>query len=259
MEVGAIPKRVAGCEPTQSGRVRPPGNAIQSLITSARFASAADSHVSGPPPVRVAVADDHELFRTGLRELLTQHGFSVVGEVDSGEAALELAAKTALDVFVMDVNMPGMGGIEAARRLTAASPPCRVLMLSVSPEDRDVNEAILAGACGYMLKDASPAEIVAAVAAAARGESLLSPHVTGRLLEQMRGDAEFATEVRPELTERELEVLRLVAQGKENIEIAEELSISVQTVKSHVSNLLTKLDVDNRIQAAVFAIRRRIV
>ena len=210
--------------------------------------------------VTVALVDDHAFFRGGLRDLLSEHGFTVVGEAASGEEAVELIAETAPDVAIMDVNMPGIGGIQAARRINAASPTCRVLMLTVSPDDADVNEAILAGACGYVLKDASATEVISAVGAAARGESLLSPPVASKLLDRIReaDEAVQSASVGPQLTERELDVLRLIAQGKNNNEIAEELVISVQTVKNHVSNLLAKLHVENRIQAAVVAVRRNL-
>ena len=215
-----------------------------------------------PNPVRVALVDDHALFRSGLRDLLTEHGCAIVAEAQSGEDALALIAATAPDVVVMDVNMPGIGGIEATRQINAASPACRVLMLTVSPDDADVNEAILAGACGYVLKDASADEIASAVDAAARGESLLSAPIAGRLLDRIRSDQTFVglpPNARPQLTDREVEVLRLVAQGKDNGQIADELVISVQTVKNHVSNVLAKLQVGNRIQAAVMAVKHRLI
>ena len=213
-----------------------------------------------PDGITVALVDDHAFFRSGLRDLLTEHGFAIVGEAASGEEAVELIAETAPDVAVMDVNMPGIGGIQATRRISVSSPTCRVLMLTVSPDDSDVNEAILAGACGYVLKDASGREIVSAVNAAARGESLLSPPIATKLLERIRDvdDAGQPDGAGPPLTERELDVLRLIAQGKSNGEIADELVISVQMVKNHVSNLLAKLHVENRIQAAVVAVRRHL-
>ena len=213
-----------------------------------------------PGAITVVLVDDHAFFRGGLRDLLTEHGFAIVGEAASGEDAVEVITETAPNVAVMDVNMPGIGGIQAARQVAAAAPTCRVLMLTVSPDDSDVNEAILAGACGYVLKDASGREIVSAVSAAARGESLLSPPIASKLLNRIRDvdDAGEPDGAGPRLTERELDVLRLIAQGKSNGEIADELVISVQTVKNHVSNLLAKLHVDNRIQAAVVAVRRHL-
>jgi DNA-binding NarL/FixJ family response regulator len=215
-----------------------------------------------PAPVSIALADDHELFRRGLRDLLAEHGFEVVGEASSGEEAIELAAKEVPDVILMDISMPGIGGVEATRRIRIDSPHTRVVILTVSADEADVNEAILAGASGYLLKDASIEAIVSGVRAAARGEGLLSPAIAGRLLERMRAD-EFLSEVplatRPHLTDREGDVLRLMAAGKDNSEIAAELFTSPHTVKSHVSNILAKLEVENRIQAVVYALRRRLV
>ena len=211
------------------------------------------------PRARVALVDDHAVFRSGLRELLEEHGFEVVGEAGDGQDGVRLAAETAPDVIVMDLNMPGMSGVEATRRICETSPTARVLMLTVSPDDDDIKEAVLAGACGYLLKDAEIDSVVAGVAAAARGESQLSPRVATRLLERVRDRGVLPSDVRPELTDREREVLGLIAAGKDNTEIAAQLFISSQTVKNHVSNILAKLQVENRIQAAVLAVRRDLI
>ena len=212
--------------------------------------------------MRVALVDDHELFRQGLRELLTERGFEVVGEASSGEEAVALAGKEIPDVLLMDISMPGMGGIEAARRIRAETPHTRIVMLTVSADERDVDEAILAGASGYLLKDAPIDAIVSGSAAAARGEALLSPAIAGNLLARI-GASEPAGEPVPNfavrLTDREREVLELMAAGRDNTQIAQELFISAQTVKNHVSNILAKLEVENRIQAAVYAVRRGLV
>ena len=219
-----------------------------------------DDDTTTSPRARVALVDDHALFRSGLRELLEEHGFEVVGEAGDGQDGIRLAAETAPDVVVMDLNMPGMSGVEATRRICETSPSARVLMLTVSPDDDDINEAVLAGACGYLLKDAAIDNVVAGVAAAARGESQLSPRVATRLLERVRDrSGVLPSDVRPELTDREREVLGLIAAGKDNTEIAAELFISAQTVKNHVSNILAKLQVENRIQAAVLAVRRELL
>ena len=213
-------------------------------------------------PIRVIVVDDHDLLRKGLRDLLTEHGLRVVGEAGDGADAVRLVAHAAPDVVIMDLNMPRMSGIEATRRLAEVAPSCRVLVLTVSSDDETVADAIAAGASGYLLKDASGDEIAAGVRAAADGEALISPRIAARLLERLRpaegpgapGGARGA-----ELTDREIEVLRLLAAGRDNAEIAQELFISPRTVKNHISSILAKLHVDNRIQAAVYAVRKGLV
>jgi two-component system, NarL family, response regulator LiaR len=202
------------------------------------------------------------LFRRGLRELLEERGLEVVGEASNGPEGIEVAANEIPDVVLMDISMPGISGVEATRRIRSDTPRTRIVMLTVSADEDDVHEAILAGASGYLLKDASAETIVSGVAAAARGEVLLSPKIAGRVLELMQASEPVAglpPEARLPLTEREHEVLELMAAGKNNNQIAEELIISAQTVKSHVGNILTKLEVKNRIQAAVYAVRRRLV
>ena len=159
----------------------------------------------------------------------------------------------------MDLSLPGMSGIEAIRELASAAPQTRVLVLTISGDESDVTEAILAGACGYLLKDASIEEIVTGIRAASAGESLISQKIAGRLLDRVRAAAADDFGERPELSEREVEVLRRVAEGKDNVEIGQELFISPNTVKNHISNILAKLQIDNRIQAAVYAVRRGIV
>jgi DNA-binding NarL/FixJ family response regulator len=210
---------------------------------------------------RVLIVDDHELFRAGLREILEEHGFTMAGEAATGESAVRLAAELAPDVVVMDLNLPGISGVEATRMIREVTPSTRVLTLTISADEHDVSEAVLAGASGYLLKDAAPEAIVTGVRAAAAGEALLSPKVASDLLATLRESASSAgvLEAAPHLTDRELDVLRLIASGKDNAEIAAELFISVQTVKNHVSNVLAKLEVENRVQAAVYAVRRRII
>jgi DNA-binding NarL/FixJ family response regulator len=213
-------------------------------------------------PVRVAIVDDHDVFRGGLATLLAgEDGIEVVGEASTGEEGLELVARLAPDVAVMDLSLPGISGVEATRRLCATAPFTHVLVLSISAEESDITEAVHAGACGYLLKDASIDDIVAGVRAAAGGEAVLSPRVATWLLERLRSASPAPDAVRrgAELTEREIEVLRLLAQGSENREIARALYISPQTAKNHVSSILAKLEVENRIQAAVFAVRAGLV
>lgn len=212
--------------------------------------------------LRVVLVDDHDLFRTGLRNLLEEQGLLVVGEAASGAEAVRIVSELTPDVVVMDLNMPEMGGIEATRHITATAPLTRVLMLTISDQDSDVMDAILAGACGYLLKDASIQDLILGIRAAARGESLISPTIAARLLQRVRATTaqpHIAEVIRAELSEREIEVLKLIANGKDNALIAAELHISPKTVKNHISNILMKLQIDNRIQAAVYAVRSGIV
>lgn len=208
-----------------------------------------------PAPITVVVIDDHVLFRSGLRELLQQEEIQVVGEASNAEAGLETVQRHAPDVAIMDLNLPGMSGHDAIRRIAASTPRTQVLVLTISTSEDDVVEAVLAGACGYLLKDASISDILTGVRAAAAGESMVSPRMAKTLLEQMRQHERVDT--RPtvnDLSTREKEVLRLVAEGKDNATIAQELFISPYTVKNHISNILLKLQVENRIQAAVRAV-----
>jgi DNA-binding NarL/FixJ family response regulator len=207
--------------------------------------------------IRVVVVDDHDVFRRGLVKLLEDHGLSVVGEAGTGELALRMVEERPSDVVVMDLNLPGISGIEAICQLSAAAPRTRVVVLTISGADADVTEAILAGACGYLVKDAPVREIIFGIRAAAAGESLISPRIATRLLDRLRAGSGSGNE-RAKLSQRELDVLRRVAQGKDNAEIADELCISSKTVKNHISNILAKLQIENRIQAAVYAVRRGI-
>jgi DNA-binding NarL/FixJ family response regulator len=216
----------------------------------------------GLDELRVLVVDDHDLFRTGLRNLLEEEGVNVVGEAENGETAIRLAADLAPDVVIMDLNMPGAGGVETTRRLASFAPLCRVVVLTISADDDDVMNAVMAGACGYLLKDSSIQELIAGIRAASEGESLISPQIAAKVLQRLRAqskDADAAATIRAELSDRELEVLKLIANGKDNAQIASELFISPKTVKNHISNILMKLQIENRIQAAVYAVRSGIV
>jgi DNA-binding NarL/FixJ family response regulator len=211
---------------------------------------------------RVLLVDDHDLFRTGLRTLLEEQGIQVVAEAGSGDEALRLVRELTPDVVVMDLNMPGMTGVEATRHISAAAPLTRVLVLTISDQDRDVTDAILAGACGYLLKDSSIQELIRGIDAAAVGESLISPHIASKVLQRLRASSaqpEIEAAIRAELSDREIEVLKLIANGKDNAQIAADLHISPKTVKNHISNILMKLQIGNRIQAAVYAVRSGIV
>jgi DNA-binding NarL/FixJ family response regulator len=212
--------------------------------------------------VRVLIVDDHDLFRSGLRNLLEDEGVQVIGEASAGHEALNIVREVAPDVVVMDLNMPGMGGVEATRHISTIAPLTRVVMLTISDQDNDVIDAILAGACGYLLKDSSIQELIAGIRAAALGESLISPTIATKVLQRVRASStqpSIENTIRAELSEREIEVLKLIANGKDNAMIAGELHISPKTVKNHISNILMKLQIDNRIQAAVYAVRSGIV
>ena len=212
--------------------------------------------------LRVLIVDDHDLFRTGLRNLLEEQGVQIIGEAATGAEAVRFVRETAPDVVVMDLNMPGMGGVEATRHIASIAPLTRVVMLTISDQDSDVMDAILAGACGYLLKDSSIQELISGISSAARGESLISPNIAAKVLQRVRATSErpeIADTIRAELSDREIEVLKLIANGKDNAVIAGELHISPKTVKNHISNILMKLQIDNRIQAAVYAVRSGIV
>jgi DNA-binding NarL/FixJ family response regulator len=208
----------------------------------------------------VVIADDHQFYRQGLAELLAKSGIEVVGEAADGRGAVEAVGEKAPDVVVMDLNMPGLSGAEATRRLTDVNPAARVLVLSVSAEEADVTEAILAGAMGYVLKDSPVEEIISGIRAAARGESLISPRIAAMLMHRIRDREEAEPPLPPlPLSARELEVLTLVADGRTNQEIGEALFIGPSTARNHISSILMKLQVDNRVQAAVRAVRSRVV
>ena len=212
--------------------------------------------------VRVLLVDDHDLFRTGLRNLLEERRVQIAGEAATGSDAVRLVRELAPDVVIMDLHMPGMSGIEAIRQIASIAPLTRVLVLTISDQDEDVLHAILAGACGYLLKDASVDELIRGIEAAAVGEALVSPSIAGKVLQQVRATAanpEAAGTIRAELSQRELDVLKLIASGNDNAMIAAQLHISPKTVKNHISNILMKLQIENRIQAAVYAVRSGIV
>jgi DNA-binding NarL/FixJ family response regulator len=212
--------------------------------------------------VRVIVVDDHDLFRTGLKNLLEEQGVNVVGEAPNGQTAIRLASDLAPDVVVMDLNMPGLTGVETTRQLAGVAPLTRVVVLTISADDDDVMDAVMAGACGYLLKDSSIQELIAGIRAAAAGESLISPQIAAKVLQRLRAQSsseDAAATIRAELSDREIEVLKLIANGKDNAQIARELFISPKTVKNHISNILMKLQIDNRIHAAVYAVRSGIV
>jgi DNA-binding NarL/FixJ family response regulator len=224
-----------------------------------------DDYARGPgEPVRVLIADDQALFRRGLYVVLgTEDGIEVVGEAENGEEAVAKAEDSAPDVVLMDVRMPKLSGIEAARQIRDLSPTTKILMLTVSDEEEDLYEAIKAGANGYLLKEISVEEVAEAIRAVVQGQSLISPSMASKLLNEFNSLARRAEERQqfpvPTLTGRELEVLRLVAKGMSNREIADDLFISENTVKNHVRNILEKLHLHSRMQAVMYAVRERLI
>jgi NarL family two-component system response regulator LiaR len=204
------------------------------------------------------IVDDHDLFRTGLSSLLaSKPEFEVVAQASSGRMGVRLARELAPDVILMDLRMPDLGGEEATRLIVEQDPRVRIVVLSVAADEAAVAGAVRAGACGYIVKDSPIDDVVEATRAAAHGVAWLSPGAAGALLERVR--REHARPVPDEsaiqaLSPREIEVLTLVAHGQENGEIAAELGISARTAKNHVSSILAKLEVHNRVQAAVFAV-----
>lgn len=205
--------------------------------------------------IRVLIVDDHAIVRRGIRALLSEAGgFLIAGEVDDGQAAVLAAAETQPDVILMDLLMPGMDGIEATRQITSRQPQMRVLVLTSFAADNKVFPAIKAGAVGYLLKDSSPDELVRAIRQVYRGEPALHPTIARKLLQEVARPVE--KEPAPEaLTVREMTVLRLIAQGLSNQEIADRLAVSEATVRAHVSRILGKLHLASRTQAALYAVR----
>ena len=204
--------------------------------------------------VRVFVVDDHDLFRSGLCSLLSERGFRIVGEAADAESALRRARPLRPEVVV--IGLEDSAGAETVRRLTASLPDARILGLSIAVDDGTVAEAVGAGLNSYLLKDASVEEIVEGVLATAAGQSVVAPPIAALILRRLRTEAAAERPTDPGLTEREREVLAPLAAGKSNVEIADELGISTPTVKNHISSILDKLGTENRIQAAVEAVRR---
>ena len=206
--------------------------------------------------ITVLIVDDHAVVRGGVRGYLeTQPDISVVGEAACGEEAVRLAADQVPDVVLMDLVMPGMDGVEATRRVRRVSPRSQVVVLTSYHDDVHIFPAIKAGALSYLLKDVGPEDLAEAIRAAARGEAVLHPHVATRVMQELRGTRQQVPNPFTELTDRELEVLRLVAEGLSNARIAEQLVLSEKTIKGYVSNILSKLYLADRTQAAVFAWR----
>jgi DNA-binding NarL/FixJ family response regulator len=226
-------------------------------------AAGADGSRDGEP-IRVLVADDHALYRRGLEMVLGQEeGIEIVGEASDGAEAIRRVEELLPDVVLMDIRMPRRSGIEACTAIKDVVPSTKIVILTISDEESDLYEAVRAGANGYLLKDVPGEEIAAGIRAVAGGQSLISPSMASKLL------SEFASMIKkseerpqmpvPRLTERELEVLKLVARGMANRDIAKELYISENTVKNHVRNILEKLQLHSRMEAVVYAVREKIL
>lgn len=204
--------------------------------------------------ISILIVDDHSVVRQGVRAFLeVQPDLSIAGEAESGEQAVQLAQELIPDVVLMDLALPGIDGVEATRQIKRVSPRTQVIVLTSYYEDEHVFPALRAGAISYTLKDLRPAELVEIVRKAAEGESVLHPRVASRLIQEVRQARRAVPAPFAELTDRELEVLRLIGEGHANASIAEQLVLSEKTVKGHVSNILSKLHMEDRTQAAVFA------
>lgn len=213
-------------------------------------------------PIRVLVVDDQELFRRGLTMLLAQDtDIEVVGEADDGIAGTDLATTLAPDVVLLDVRMPRRTGVEACRAIKEAVPSAKIIMLTVSDEEGDLYETVKNGASGYLLKDSSIEEVAQAIRVVNEGQSLISPSMAVKLIDEFKQmskpDKQQSTALK--LTERELEVLRLVARGLNNREVAKELFISENTVKNHVRNILEKLQLHSRMEAVMYAMKEKLL
>jgi NarL family two-component system response regulator LiaR len=210
--------------------------------------------------ITVLLVDDHSIVRQGVKAfLVTQPDIMVVGEASSGEEAIKLAEQYVPDVILMDLIMPAMDGVEATRRVKQVSPRSQIVVLTSYHEDEHIFPSLKAGALSYVLKDVSAEELASAVRKAASGEAVLHPRVAARVIKELQGKRQDALNPFTELSERELEVLKLIADGMSNAEIAAKLVLSEKTVKGHVSNILGKLHLVDRTQAAVYAWREGVV
>jgi DNA-binding NarL/FixJ family response regulator len=214
----------------------------------------------GGRKIGLVVVDDHDLFRTGLAMLLAdEDGIEVLGQASGGRTGVRLARELRPDVVLMDLRMPDLGGLDATRQILDYDPAIKVLALTITSDDHAVTAAISAGACGFLDKDTPLESVAAAIRAAASGAAWLSPKAAETVFARLRGTTPTPERQVPALqllSSRELEVLRLVAQGMENAEIAQALNISPRTAKNHVSSILSKLELPSRVQAAVFAVRQ---
>jgi two-component system NarL family response regulator len=228
--------------------------------------SEADDALRVPDPIRVLIVDDHALFRRGLEMVLAEESdIELVGEASDGAEAVEKAGEALPDVVLMDIRMPKSSGIEACRAMKEVAPSAKIVMLTISDEEGDLFEAIRAGASGYLLKDIPYDEVADVVRAVHGGQSLINPSMAAKLLTEFAALAKRDGEERvqqvpaPKLTDREMEVLRLVARGMNNRDIAKELFISENTVKNHVRNILEKLQIHSRMEAVMIAVREKLI
>jgi NarL family two-component system response regulator LiaR len=213
-----------------------------------------------PEPITVMIVDDHKMVRDGAKGYLeVQPEIAVVAEADSGAEAVQLAREHVPDVVLMDLVMPGMDGVEATRKVKDISPRTQIIILTSFHEDEHIFPALQAGAISYLLKDVKAAELVEAIRKASKGEATLHPRVASRLIKQFSREEPDRSHLFSELTEREMEVLTLIARGFTNQKISDDLVISIGTVKGHVSNILSKLHLADRTQAAVYAWQEGIV
>jgi DNA-binding NarL/FixJ family response regulator len=246
--------------PIRLASARLVGAELEALQRGTGTAPKPDRPTSTPPTapkIKVLLVDDHAVVRQGLRTFLElQDDMTVAGEAANGEEAITQAKLAQPDVVLLDLIMPKMGGVEATPHIIAASPQARVIILTSFGEDDQVIPAIRAGAQGYLLKDIPPHDLVQAVREAYQGKAQLHPDVARKLMSAIAAPPAAAPSPEPDLTERELEVLRLIAQGMNNQQIAQTLTISEKTVKTHVSNILGKLQVDDRTQAAIYALKK---
>src|SRR5689334_3103082 len=266
---------------TRGAQARPPGEAGRARAGSGKRSGSGRRDMSGDPgairgadgargvpdPIRVLVVDDHALFRRGLEMVLTEEpDIELVGEASDGAEAVEKAGEALPDVVLMDIRMPKSSGIEACRAMKDLTPSAKIVMLTISDEEEDLFEAIRAGASGYLLKDIPYDEVAEAVRSVHGGQSLINPSMAGKLLTEFATLAKRDTEEErvqhvapPKLTDREMEVLKLVARGMNNRDIAKELFISENTVKNHVRNILEKLQIHSRMEAVMIAVRQKLI
>ncbi len=233
---------------------------------SRKAAAERPKRLGRPEPIRTMIVDDHALFRRGLEMVLEEEAdIELVGQASDGSEAVEKAGESLPDIVLMDIRMPRSSGIEACRAMKEVAPSAKIVMLTISDEEEDLFEAIRAGASGYLLKDLPLDEVAETVRAVHGGQSLINPSMAGKLLTEFatlakRDDEERAQQVpAPRLTEREMQVLKLVARGMNNRDIAKELFISENTVKNHVRNILEKLQIHSRMEAVMVAVREKLI